>query len=116
MAQYIDKNTIIAEIEKREKIVEKRLYINNSYSEEGNTALERDKVLYDAYNSLLHFLDKLEMKEADLENFDKNVTKIWSRCAAKPNDSIACLHIETFIEVARHFYQLGLEEVTGKDC
>ena len=59
---------------------------------------------------------RLEMKEANWENFDKNVTKIWNRCVAEPNDSIACLHIETFIEVARHFYQLGLEEVTGKDC
>ena len=44
----------------------------------------------------------------DLEQFDKDVTKIWGRCAAEPNDSIACLHIETFNEVASHFYELGL--------
>lgn len=46
--------------------------------------------------------------EADLEKFDKEVTKIWGKCAADPNDSIACLHIETFNEFARHFYELGL--------
>lgn len=50
-----------------------------------------------------------EQPEVNLEQFDKDVTKIWGRCAAEPNDSIACLHIETFNEVARHFYKLGLK-------
>ena len=58
----------MAEIERRKKIVEKRLYINNSYSEEGNAAWERDKALYDVYNSLLSFLDTLEVKESKLPN------------------------------------------------
>lgn len=66
MTQYLPKDAIVAEIERRKKIVEKRLYINNSYSEEGNAAWERDKALYDAYNSLLSFLDTLEVKEIKL--------------------------------------------------
>ena len=45
--------------------------------------------------------------KVDLEQFDKDVTEIWGRCAAEPNDSIACLHIETFIKVARHFWNKG---------
>ena len=49
-----------------------------------------------------------EQPEVDLEKFDKDVTEIWGRCAAEPNDSIACFYIETFNEVARHFYELGL--------
>ena len=53
-------------------------------------------------------VNKQGQPEVDLEQFDKDVTKIWGRCAAEPNDSIACLHIETFNEVARHFYELGL--------
>lgn len=59
--------------------------------------------------SILDFIDSLqqEQTEVDLEKFDKDVTNIWGRCAAEPNDSIACFHIETFIEVARHFYELG---------
>lgn len=63
----------------------------------------------DAELVILSFLDSLqqEQPEVDLEQFDKDVTKIWGRCAAEPNDSIACLHIETFNEVARHFYELG---------
>jgi hypothetical protein len=66
MAQYIDKSAIVTEIEKKRRNVEKRLYINNSYSEEGNTAWERDKTLYDAYNSLLSFIDATEAKNVDL--------------------------------------------------
>lgn len=65
MTHYIDKNALVAEIERRKKIVEKRLYNNNSYSEEANSAWERDKALYDAYNSLFHFIDDLEVKEID---------------------------------------------------
>ena len=52
---------------------------------------------------------KQEQPKVDLEEFDKDVAKLWGRCAAEPNDSIACLHIETFSEVARHFYELGLK-------
>lgn len=61
--KLIDKDALVAEIEKRKIIVEKRLYINNSYSKEGNAAWERDKALYDAYNSLFHFIDSIEVKE-----------------------------------------------------
>lgn len=66
--KLIDKAAVVAEIERRKKIVEKRLYINNSYSEEWNATWERDKALYDAYNSLLSFIDTLEVKEVDLES------------------------------------------------
>ena len=63
MEQYIPKSTLVTEIKRREKIVGKRLRINNSYTEEGNAAWERDKALYVAYNSLLSFLDTLEVKD-----------------------------------------------------
>ncbi len=58
-------------------------------------------------------MPKQEQPEVDLGKFDKDVTKIWGRCAAEPNDSIACLHIETFNEVARHFYELGFNTRKG---
>lgn len=50
-----------------------------------------------------------EQPEMSIENFDKEVTKIWGRCAAEPNDTLACFHIETFIDIARHFYNLGIK-------
>lgn len=49
-----------------------------------------------------------EQPEVDWGEFDKEVAKLWGSCAAEPNDSIACLHVETFSEVARHFYELGI--------
>ena len=58
-------------------------------------------------------MDEQEQPEVDLEKFDKEVTKIWGKCAADPDDSLACFHIETFNEIARHFYGLrnrALEE------
>ena len=48
--KLIDKDALVAEIEKRLEFVEKRLKMNNSYTEEGNTAWKRDKALYDTYN------------------------------------------------------------------
>lgn len=68
---------------------------------------------YSALNvcrELLDFIDSLqqEQPDVDLEMFDKEVTKMWGRCVANPDDTIACLHIDSFIEVTRHFYKLGL--------
>lgn len=57
--EYIEKEPLINEIQRRIKLVERRLYINNSYTEEGNIAWERDKALYDNYNFFLSFIDKL---------------------------------------------------------
>lgn len=48
------------------------------------------------------------LEKFDLEKFDKEVTEFWGRCVAEPNDSSACLQIDSFIEIARHFYKLGL--------
>ena len=44
-------------------------------------------------------------------DFDSEITHIWGKCAAEPNDQIACLHIESFIEIARHFAQWGAEHL-----
>lgn len=57
--EYIEKEPLINEIQRRIKLVERRLYINNSYTEEGNIAWERDKALYDNYNFFLSFINKL---------------------------------------------------------
>lgn len=100
MKQYIDKNALVAEIERRLSILENRT---------GNSeVMKRVEGVIKGYKSILSFLDTLEAKE-DLETFDKRVTKMWGRCAANPNDTIACLHIDSFIEIARHFYELGLK-------
>lgn len=97
MAKYINAEKLIAEIERHIK-----------HYESSNRDDFKNGELY-ICQELLSFLDSLqqEMPEVDLETFDKEVTKMWRRCAADPNDTIACLHIDSFIEVARHFNELG---------
>lgn len=100
MKQLIDKSAVAAELEKRLSLLE------------GGTGhpevVKQVEGVIKGYKSILSFLDTLEVKE-DLETFDKRVTKMWGRCAANPDDTIACLHIDSFIEIARHFYELGLK-------
>lgn len=103
MKQLIDKSAIIAEIENWMQHTLKCGYAGQGEYEEGNK-----QGRLDTCEKFLSFLDTLEAKE-DLETFDKEVTKMWGRCAANPNDTIACLHIDSFIEIARHFYELGLK-------
>lgn len=69
--KLIDKDALVAEIDKYLKKVEKRLERNNSYSEEGCSAWERDKALYDSYNRTLSFIDTLEVKEPTSEDLEK---------------------------------------------
>lgn len=102
MAQYIDKSAVVAEIEKRLSLLE------------GGTGdpevMKRVEGVIKGYKSILSFLATLETKGVDSETFDKRVTEMWGRCAANPNDTIACLHIDSFIEIARHFFELGLAQ------
>lgn len=101
MVQYIDKAAVVAEIEKRLSLLE-------GGTGHPEVVKQVDGVIK-GYKSVLSFLDTLEVKEVDLETFDKRVTEMWGRCAANPNDTIACLHIDSFIEIARRFYELGLK-------
>ena len=99
--KLIDKSTLAAGIEK--------LKSNLIYGACASQIAMETRCKEEAYNEVLSFLDTFEVKEVDLETFDKRVTKMWGRCAANPNDTIACLHIDSFIEIARHFYELGLK-------
>ena len=79
-----------------------------THGEQGYSSGDAECGYRDCARDILSFLNTLEAKE-DLETFDKRVTEIWGRCAANPNDTIACLHIDYFIEIAHHFYELGLK-------
>lgn len=63
--KLIDKDAVVAEIERHLALVEKRLSKNNSYSHSGKIAWERDKALYDRYEFFLSFLNTLEVKEVN---------------------------------------------------
>lgn len=90
-------------IDKIKAEVEKKTHGEQGYRSEDTECGYRD-----CARDILSFLNTLEAKE-DLETFDKRVTEIWGRCAANPNDTIACLHIDSFIEIAHHFYEFGIK-------
>jgi hypothetical protein len=112
--KYIYADKLIAEIERRIARLDKELIpaAEEDFVSSWASTAKNKRV---ALQSILSFIASLqqEQPEVDLGQFDKDVTKIWGRFAADPNDSIACLHIETFNEIARHFYGLrnrALEE------
>ena len=105
--KLIDKAAVVAEIEKRKKIVEKRLYINNFYNDEGNEMWKRDKALYDTYNSLLQSFDTIKVKEVDLE---KEIKEEYSkrRCYGGKDNMLVIINEPQFNTIAKLFFEYGL--------
>ena len=117
MVHLIDKDTLVVEIKRRLKFVEKRLRRNNSYSERGNAAWERDEALDNVYNSLLYFINTLEVEEVDLEKIINDYFKDWKfddelDIMVKPNNYSASF--TDLKEIAKHFFELGLKAQKGK--
>ena len=88
MKAYVDKAALVAEIEKR---LHKERFLKKNVHDAYTFALE----------SVLKFLDTLEVKEVDLEEEFDNYTK----------DILACdVQFEPFTHLhncAKHFYELG---------
>lgn len=100
---------IKAEIERRIKILREDDIVRQNCS----TDFLEGKIY--GYEEVISFLSALESEKPmdGLEDvdFDREITHIWGKCAAEPNDQIACLHIESFIEIARHFAKWGAEHL-----
>ena len=102
MAQYIDKATVVAEIENL-----KGEYLKHC----------KDK-FYGAWScgtldNILSFLDTLEVKEVDL---DKEIDNIWNpRFNLGWNEkSLLSMNHEGFTTIAKHFFELGLKAQKGE--
>ena len=100
MVQYIDKDALVAKIEKcYNECLEKAKMIDSDYWD----------AKADAYRIVLLTLDNIrEVKEVDLE---KEMDKEWNKC--EPIDEgmgleIASIEHEQFDIIARHFFELGL--------
>lgn len=90
MTQYIDKSTIVLEIEKLKGLLLKGACASQ-ISMQANCKEE-------AYNEILSFISTLEVKEVDL-NFEKELYKAFGQV----KDFTLGMHI------AKHFYELGLK-------
>ena len=89
MTQYINKDAVVAEI--------KRL---SAYLD----SLHEQRII----EKILSIIDTLEVKEVDLE---KEMDKEWNKC--EPIDEgkgleIASIEHEQFDNIAKHFFELGL--------
>ena len=89
MEQYISKDALVAEIEKRKNF---------------NSTLNAYSRLYEDY-AILSFINTLEVKEADLE---KEISFQWSKFCLSDKDK------GSFVKVAQHFFELGLKAQKGE--
>ena len=95
MAQYIDKDALVAKIESKKKYAQTLgdNAINNSMQQ-----------FYDGMKQgcvdILSTIDTLEVKEVDLE---KEIPFRWSWFCIHDKDR------ESFVKVAKHFFELGLK-------
>lgn len=101
MKQLIDKDVLVKEIEKR--VEEHKETLKNCDSSISEMIL---KGSMSAYQSLLHFLGTIEVKEVDLE---KSISD-WL-FEGLPNDEEEIDYIK---ETAKHFFELGLKAQKGK--
>ena len=97
MAQYIDKDALIAEIEKK---LDKHNKLQSF-----NYGAVKD------LESLLNFLDTLEVKEMDL---DKEFEQFLDEVEGVPRMWHSDEQIEWAKDIAKHFYELGLKTLKGE--
>ena len=88
MAQYIDKDALVAEIEKTYKFHEKR----------GN---EHDSSICDVLYGLSHRISTLKVKEVDLEKELNFVKDAYYYFTSDERSSMK--------KVAKHFFELGMQ-------
>lgn len=102
MAQYIDKDAVVAEIKER-------INKNNERAASYSSDSEHDyfyRVKEDVYKDLLYFLKHLEVKEVDL---DKEVERfVKSEEFQKASGTIKVTNL-----LAKHFFELGLKAQKG---
>lgn len=103
MAQYINKDALVAEIEKRISRNKKRKELEDIPEKIHQLIIEGQLL-----GELKHFLDSLEVKEVDFEKeLDSMITPELKFHKALPS----------LFDVAKHFFELGLHStITEEDC
>ena len=106
MAQYIDKDALVAQIEKRIKTLDEML----SRRPISWPTLEK---LIEENKKVLSFLNTLEVKEADLE---KEIDNVWNPHfnLGWDDNSLVSINHKSFESIAKHFFELGLKSQKGE--
>jgi hypothetical protein len=104
MAQYIDKDALVAKIENLENTY-KKCPTRNSYEE----GLKDGRLI--GYKDALHKINSLEVKEVDLEkHLKENIEDVFfdlNGVAVK--GATHYLTVEDVKDIAKHFFELGLK-------
>lgn len=103
MAHLIDKDALVAEIERRKN--EEVDYDEDSK----NFASYADHIHYSTLDSMEDFINTLEVKEVDLDYIKDELDKIVK--IYKPNGDFG---YGTLYNVATHFFELGLKVIKGE--
>lgn len=93
MAKYIDKDAIVAEIERKIKAIPKGETDKRLRAVYGNEAF--------VLNDLLSFLNTLEVKEIDLQS---EIDRVWDNTS----DNFLEDGWKEFEDIAKHFSELGM--------
>jgi hypothetical protein len=105
MAQYIDKSTLVAEIKKIKSYIGSDKYLSD-FEKGCNFGRE------DVCDSLLNFIDTLEVKEVDLE---KEIQQHINDCLDIKFPTTDVKMIAKDVEyTARKFFELGLKTQKGE--
>ena len=104
MEQYINKSAVMAEIERRIKI--------NKECMLGLKNLDYFQGKVDALNDTLSFIDTIETKEVDLEQEIKDYFD--SQPIITRSKGVDYRLIPTGVDIAKHFYELGLKAQKGE--
>lgn len=114
MTQYISKADVVAEIERRIKEIRIGLMQGLLHGYERAYATAQ----YSAFNSLITFLDILEVKEVDLDRdirtYLTNRFNIYEDGVLQSKKSGLPLSTYDIIKVAKHFFELGLKTQKGE--
>ena len=108
MEQYIPKSVVLAEIRKYKNNAEAYLKYHHNRNDKSVYAFEQEKL---AMCELLSSLDTLEVIEVDLK---KETKKWWKEHLHLNPENKLCMDAHQSVELAKHFYGLGLEAQKGK--
>ena len=109
MAKLIDKDALVAEIERQQR----KLCV---LSQSNEVELRKNAAIQNGvYCSILSLLDTIEVKEVDLEKECSQYFKDWTvqddLGLTKP-DGWSCI-VKDLYDIAKHFFELGLKAKQG---
>lgn len=103
MAQYINKDALVAEIERIKKSIGLNRFLSE-YEQGCNQGKE------DMCDGLFSFIDTLEVKDVDLE---EKISE-WMTCGNITDTRYDNYWDGDIIETAKYFFELGLKAQKGK--